>query len=336
MLFNKSSFGDDAQFFLFDTLVAPLRWEILSAGIKLKIFDYLQDARTAKDVALHLDFLESRAELFLNSMVSIGLIDKFKGKYQISSSYRSLLTSGSDSSLCGLLQHLSQIKHVSESEIIDLLSSKHQKKNGPTMKDPEFWNDMIEGLRLFHLSVRNPIVLDVLMSQPNWSDVNHILDLGAGSEQLAIDLLSVKPDLKVTIFDLPGIASLIKKQVFQKAQINVLEGDMNTASLGSGYDLVFASMVLYYADDLTHTLEKIRQSLNPGGMFLSFHEKLNSERTSPEFHIVGRIHAELKLGPLSLSAGSVEKALAEACFKDIFTQVLKTPFGDIELVSGIA
>ncbi|WP_020405588.1 hypothetical protein [Hahella ganghwensis] len=51
---------------------------------------------------------------------------------------------------------------------------------------------------------------------------------------------------------------------------------------------------------------------------------------------MGRIHAELQAGSLSLEAGAVSEALHQAGFGEICTRTLETPFGNMELVTGIA
>ncbi len=333
----KTRFGNDGQYFLFDTLVAPLRWELLSAGLKLKLFDYLQVSRTAEEVASRFDLIRKSTELFLNAMVSIGFLYKHRERYQLSDSYLPLLGSESNASMCEVLDHLGKIKHVTGSQIIELLAqSNKEAQQGSTMTQPEFWTNVVDGLRSFHVAVRNPIVMDILMSLTNFPSANRILDLGAGSERLALDILSTKPDIQTVIFDLPEVASLIRSQLTDTPQIQIVEGDLNKDSLGQEYDLVWASMVLNYAQNLPAFMGKVRQSMRPGGLFASFHEKINQDRTFPEFHVVGRIHAELQAGSLSLEAGAVEKALHQANFKNICSRLLETPFGNMELVTGVA
>lgn len=329
-------YGSDAQYRLFDLLTAPLRWEVLAVALELGIFDDLTLPRAAGELAQQYGLDGEGTELLLNALVSLGVVGKHEDSYCVDGGFAPLLTSTSDISMSNLLSYLGEVRHVSADNIIALLRDKQQVQTGPEMVRPEYWSRAVGGLRSFHRSVRNPIVMDILSGLPCWPGVKKMLDLGAGSESLALDICAARPDIDTVIFDLPGVVASLGSRVTDKTRIQLRGGDMNCDDLGTGYDLIWASMVFYYARDLTSVMGRIRRALRPGGMLISFHEELNDDRTEPEFHILGRLHAELKSGPLSVARGRVRAAAAEAGFHNVQSFSLQTPFGQMELVTGTA
>lgn len=329
-------YGSEAQYRLFDLLTAPLRWEVLAVALELGIFDGLKLPRAADELAQQYGLDGEGTELLLNALVSLGVVGKQHGGYCVDDRFAPLLTSTSDVSMSRLLTYLGEVRHVSADDIIALLRDKQQVPTGPEMARPEFWSRAVGGLRSFHRSVRNPIVMDILSGLPRWPDVKKILDLGAGSESLALDIYAARPDIDTVIFDLPGVVDNLERRIADNSRIQLRGGDMNCDDLGTGYDLVWASMVFYYARDLVSVMGRIRSALGSGGMLISFHEELSDDRTEPEFHVLGRLHAELKSGPLSIARGHIRAAAAEAGFLDVQSFSLETPFGQMELVIGTA
>ena len=58
-------------------------------------------------------------------------------------------------------------------------------------------------------------------------------------------------------------------------RMDVLAGDYNGDSIGAGYDLIWASNTLNFGrHDLDSLMKKIYDALNPGGVFISFCDKI--------------------------------------------------------------
>ncbi len=70
----------------------------------------------------------------------------------------------------------------------------------------------------------------------------------------------------------------------------------------------------------------------PGGTLISFHESLNQERTQPEFHVLGRLPAELANGPFSIESEQIEEALKANHPSRLDTRKIPTPFGEMTLI----
>ncbi|MDC7789661.1 methyltransferase domain-containing protein, partial [Rhodoplanes tepidamans] len=205
------------------------------------------------------------------------------------------------------------------------------------MADPAFWDRSAASLRSFHRAMGADATVAMLEDLPEWPAVRRLLDLGAGSEVLATTIAARRPDVSVAVLDLPQPAARIAAAVAatpQRDRVDVIPGDFNTVDLGGGYDLIVASMTLYYAADLVAVLARARAALRPGGVLVSVHEGLTDARTAPEEHVVGRLVPVLRGRDLSFDAGAIADAMRDAGFARVARAVVATPFGTMEKTIG--
>ncbi|MGF1724756.1 methyltransferase [Photobacterium nomapromontoriensis] len=362
---KHSLVGSPAQHHLFSTLLGPIHWHLLEFAFEHQLFDQLHSRSTATDIARQRSWCPERLALLLNAYVALGVLTKQQGNnqqpyYQIATGYPPYLLSGSKHYLGTTLCHLAKVKACSSARLTELIARSehpvsdstkqrldadtnaitHNKKSteGETcnMRDGHFWQHAITGLLAFHQSTRNPILLPLLSQHPDWRDGLCILDVGAGSLQLAENILVNHPNTQLTLFDLPACCDHLRQQLVHSPHLNksvtLRAGDMNHDDFGCPYHLILASMSLYFSADLQQCINRLWQSLAPGGLFVSFHEALDSSRTQPAFHILGRLPAELANGPLSLEQGQVEAALTANDPISITSEQISTPFGDMTLI----
>ncbi|MBD8513712.1 hypothetical protein IFO68_13605 [Photobacterium sp. CAU 1568] len=328
--------GTPEQHALFSSLLGPVRWQVLEFAFSHRLFDHFEQSNSVEIVAQQRHWDPERLELLLNALVAMELVSKSACGYRLNTQYRPYLLSHSAQYLGDTLTHLARVKSISPATINDLLQLPHQSATELNMRNTQFWQQATTGLQAFQRSVRNPILLPVLSTLQGWDTGLTILDFGAGSIQLAEDILNCSPQCEITIFDLPPCCELLQQQVLPESKlasaIRFLPGDMNEANFGVGYQLIIAAMSLYFANDLNQCINQLWQALEPGGTFISFHESLNTARTQPAFHILGRLPAELANGPLSLEAGQVEAALEANTPANLRSLPLQTPFGEMTLI----
>jgi hypothetical protein len=115
-------------------------------------------------------------------------------------------------------------------------------------------------------------------------------------------------------------------------RIEVLSGDFNQDSIGEGYDLVWASGVLQFANDVDVVLKKIYDSLNSSGVFVSlFPFALTHERTKPESIVLGLLSTALMGHDLGVDYGDIANSMKRIGFKSIHSQTIETFMGPMEL-----
>ncbi|MBK1665248.1 methyltransferase [Rhodospirillum rubrum] len=317
---------------LFDLLQAPLRWHLIDLGLTLGVFDRLSARPSAATLAADLGLDARRLALVLDGLCAMGALTKRAGRYGLSAEGATYLASDGPLSLRPMLAGLSWLRH---SSLADLLTAPVPPPLD--MGDPAFWDRAGGSLRSFHRALAVPVMVACLESLPAWPTARRFLDLGAGSDILARTLAARRADLAVTVFDLPPLAERIAATLADDglaARIEVRAGDYNDADLGQGYDIIWASMTLYYARDLEALASRIRDALAPGGIFVSFHEGLTDERTRPEAHVVGRLATALRGQDLSFDAGRITSALERAGFIDVTSRTVETPFGPLRLEVG--
>jgi len=310
---------------LFDLIQAPLRWQVLNAGLQLDLFDRLTDGRDVAELAASLELDPRRLMVVLDALCSMELLDKQGCRYQLAASAAPYLRSDSDRSLRPMLQTLPLLRHA---DVLTVLRGE-EAEMPPDLSDPAFWDRSAASLRSFHRGMGADLMIGLLESLPEWPSVRRVLDLGAGSETLALRIIDQRPQRTVTVLDLPPLAARIAGAVDDR--VRVISGDFNETDLGGPHDLIWASMTLYFARDLTTVLRKARQALAAGGVFVSLHEGLTRQRTAPESHVIGRLVPALRGVNVSFEHGQIATALRQAGFAEVESRQVATPFGLIEL-----
>ncbi|MDX7990997.1 hypothetical protein FE394_03240 [Xenorhabdus sp. Reich] len=338
---NSSINKINEQQFLFGMLLGPIRWNILKIAFRYRLFDHFITMNNATTVARIFNWCPTRLTLLLNAYVTLGIMEKQAQSFSVKPNYQPYLVSHSRNYLGETLCSLAEIKSLTATQSVEWLTQDTPPEQQIDMRDQVFWQKATSRLRAFHKSTRNLILLPVLQTLPNWRDGLHFLDVGAGSAELAQDILAIHPQSQITLFDLPLCCTAIQMQLTDSTRFNesntsqaikFLPGDMNTTPFGGPYQMILAAMSLYFATNLQHCINRLWTSLAPGGTLISFHESLNQARTQPEFHILSRLPAELANGPLSIESGQIEEALKANHPASLDTQQIPTPFGEMTLI----
>ncbi|MFA5975414.1 MAG: methyltransferase domain-containing protein [Elusimicrobiota bacterium] len=103
-------------------------------------------------------------------------------------------------------------------------------------------------------------------------DAFKTLDIGSGAGILSRLLLDTFPNATVTAFDLsPVMLDLCKKKLWAyPKRATFQQGDLTRDSWGTGYDVVFAGLVLHHTDDQgkRNFFRRLIATMNPGGILL--------------------------------------------------------------------
>lgn len=319
---------------LFDLIQAPLRWQLVAVGLEFDLFDRLAAPATAADLAASLSLDAGRLGFVLDALTAMDLLVKADGHYLLAEDAAPYLRADSPRSLRDLLTTLPRLRH---GDVAALLRG--GAADPPLdMTAPDFWDRSAFSLRAFHRGMGAAAMMAVLENLPEWPSARRFLDVGAGSETLSLLIAERRPDMTATVVDLPPMASRIAGRLDTARgagrRVAVIAGDFNDVDWGGGYDVIWASLTLYYARDLVGLLAKARQALAPGGVFVSLHEGLTAERTRPETHVVGRLTVALRGQGRSFDQGVIAAALSAAGFADVDSRDVATAFGPFRLDCG--
>lgn len=319
------------------TLVhAPIRWNLFESALTLHLFDHIQQWQSSKSIAKTLQLDASNCEIWLLGLTSLGLLEKSNNDYQVAVPYRDYLSSHHEESMTVLLSHLASLRHCSSSQLIALLQGNTTSIQQKRFFSEQHWSSTVNKLRAHHKCGATHFALAQLSQLACWHNATTLMDLGAGSEQLAIHITNIRPDIHVTAVDLPGCAEQIKQVLTAKQaqNVSVLAGNYNDINLPEQFDIIWASMSLYYANNLTELIKKIKKSLTTRGCFISCHEGLIHQRTQPEHHVVGRLLPAITGNNVSFSQGDIATVMLKAGFSQVISRTIETNTGPIDVDIG--
>lgn len=314
---------------LFGLISAPIQWKIIELAFQKQLFDHLAQPVSAGVVAQQLALNETAVRLWLDALCSLGLLIKHDSLYRAQVDLEPLLISSAKDYLGDSLLHIASTRHAGLQQLEQLLQGEKATTN-LQLDDPDFWKLSQTSLWDYHRIISAQEQLLLLCDLPQWPVITDILDLGAGSEALALEILSNYPNKKVNLFDLPACIEQIKRrQQPLKKGLQLITGDYNNFQLEGEFDLIWCSLSLYYAKDLPALFAKLYQQLRPGGLFVSFHEGLSAERTVPKEHIIGRLLPALQGNDLSFNRGQISELMQKAGFICLQSYEAETLFGPI-------
>jgi predicted O-methyltransferase YrrM len=172
----------------------------------------------------------------------------------------------------------------------------------------------------------------------DFSNFEHLLDLGGGTGAMSIALCEKIPHLQATVFDLPEnvtkASEMIRKKKLQK-RIKCVGGDILKDDLPEGFDVALLANLLAVFDAETNKnlFRKIFEKLPAGGASLISGWILDEDRTSPEISVL------FCLEDICWNAPDVERSfptyrdwLKAAGFKDV---KVETYFEPTKLISAL-
>jgi len=139
-------------------------------------------------------------------------------------------------------------------------------------------------------------------------------------------------------FDKPAIAEVAEtfiKEYEMEDRMEVMGGDYGRDPIGEEYDLIWASGTLNFVkNNMDSVLKKIYDALNPGGVFISFHDGLTHERTKPETMVLAWLPTVLMGNDFGFDQGFVADSMLRVGFKSVCSRTLDTLMGPMDLDIG--
>ena len=331
----ECSFGE-----LYGLLVAPLKANLMLAGIEMGVFDQLAKPRTAEDIANTLGIPAAVSGHFLDGLAACDLILKKDGRYRNTRISQAFLVKESPTYLGRFLSSFSRYLRSADGYLSDMVAQ--ATKELPEHPDVAMWPsgqkpDLIADMANYQMAGTAQLLAGIVSQLPEFHAMRMMLDLGGGPGLIGIAIVDSHPDMKGVIFDLPGVAETADDNIGKYGlddRMTVTIGDFDRDPIGSGYDLVLASAVLPISRDIDSLVGKIHGALNPGGIFISFHEGLTDERTKPAIHVLGYLPMVMTGRDMGMDKGLVADSMRRAGFEIIESRTLATPVGPMDLDIG--
>jgi SAM-dependent methyltransferase len=292
---------------------------VLITANNLRVFEHLDEPRSAVEVAKKLKTDGRATGLLLDALTGIGLTEKKRGKYKNSPTAAKLLLRGSPFYQGDIIRHASCLWQ-SWSELDRVVKTGRPVRRGRDHQS-------------FILGMHNLAILkarDVLRAV-HLRGVKTALDLGGGPGTYSMEM--AERGIQVTLFDLPDTIRIARRLARGRKGIKFRGGDFMHDEIGKGYDLVFVSQIFhaYSPEDNRKMLARCREALRPGGRVAVQEFNINEDRTYPPHSALFSINMLLNTEEgRCYPPGEIREWLLETGFRDI----KEKPLGDTVVILG--
>lgn len=324
---------------LYQLVIAPIKTRLVLTAIELEVFDLLSETRSSEDVAAVLGTCPENTRIFLDGLAAFDLVEKRGGRYENSVVAETFLVGGGPSFVGDFLKEQWRYIEPVLDDLLDLVIEGPQGlKTGPLRESDDETARWAKAVAGYQRSGIAEMVAGAIGELPEFPTFRKMLDLGGGPGIIGMAVVSAHPIMRGVVFDLPSVAKSAEKFVLDcgmEDRMEVVAGDFSTDPLGENFDLILASASLYSCKrEIDSMIEKVRDSLNQGGVFASLHEGLTCEKTKPETMKLGWLPAELLGKDLAFERGEIAASMRRAGFNSISTRTLESPVGPLDLDVG--
>ncbi|MFA5269168.1 MAG: methyltransferase [Methanoregula sp.] len=248
-------------------------YRLIATAVELGIFDTLDEPKTSDELAENLGLKNKITGKFCNALVASGFMQQTENRFMPTNISRAFLQKKSPFYQGNLINLWSTTRNDRWSRLTEII------RQGPEgyasgltgVFDARFVHAMAEGA--MRGSLQNTI--GFMKDYPGFWKAKNMLDLGGGHGLYSIAFTRLNPDISTTILDLPPVVEQVTSpmiSLYNADRVTTIPGDFTKDNLGSDYDMVFASDVLYREKtQLDAILGRIHSSLTNDGVFISKH-----------------------------------------------------------------
>ena len=248
-------------------------YQTLTAALDLGLFDFLDREgpsdreKIAQGIGINVMF----SGCFLNTLVDIGILSIQDEKYANTPAVSDFLIGSSPFYQGDWIRYTSNGTYWWNNLVSSL------KCQQPEIADFKAWpsESLIDSIAQETLRGEMQTVTKTISRWDGFSKARSLLDLGGGHGLYAIALCQINPRLGGVVFDKPHVidrTSHYIKRYRMEEHLSTKGGDICTDHLGSGYDIVIMSQVLYQLRrDIELVFDKVYDCLYPGGLLVTNH-----------------------------------------------------------------
>jgi (2Fe-2S) ferredoxin len=252
---------------------------VVLTALQLDIFTAVNVGAGAQEVAARIDGDPRATEILLNALVGLKLLTKQNGIFHNTPVTARFFVEGSpDNARPGLIHTANLWRRWSTlTECVRTGTSVSRDRDG------EFVQAFIAAMDR-NARERAQAVLQAVGA----AGVRRMLDLGGGSAAYSIAFAKANPGLTAEVLDLPDVIPLTQEYIRKasmEARVSARPGDMLSAPLGNGYDLVLISAICHMFDSQQNLalLVRARDALAQNGRVVVQDFILEPDKTSPSW-----------------------------------------------------
>jgi hypothetical protein len=254
---------------------------ILLSGFELDIFSNIDESgSSASQIANNLHLDQNACERLLNALVSLGFLTKKIDLFFNTPESFTFLSRKSNDYLGGLM-HTNHLWNT-WSNLTKVIKTGKSAHPAEINERGEEW--LFPFISAMHDRAKRQAPQQ--LANIDLSGVRSVLDIGGGSGAYSMAFVSRKPEIEVTVFDLPNVVPITEKFLINEGftdKIKTCAGDYTTDDLPSGFDLVFLSAIIH-SNSLgvnRNLIQKCFLSLNKNGKIVIQDWIMNNDRTLP-------------------------------------------------------
>ena len=318
---------------LYEIMFAPIQTKLLLTAIKLDIFGKLmQTPKSALEIAEDLKADSMNTVYFLNGLTAMNLLEKSGGRYKNTSLTDIFLIKDKPSYLGDGFVLQNAQKDFNGFDLQELILKGPAQNTEKFGDSPEKWGRLAKSMANNQRSGAAQEAAELVSQLPEYQSFAKMLDLGGGPGINCIAMVGRHPGMKGVVFDRKPSTDVAKEFIIEyglKDRIDVLAGDYNADDIGSGYDFIWASYTLNFAQkNLTPVIQKIYDALNPGGVFINLSEGLTHESTQPKMTVLCTMGWSMQNQPLkAFNQGLIADTMLEVGFRSVRSKTLAVGWG---------
>lgn len=255
---------------------------IFISAVELGVFSALSSqSLTAEDITEKLSTDLRAMTMLLDALAAMGLLIKEQQHYRIVPSAAACLIPDSEDSILPMLYHNINMwerwSHLTEI----VRTGKPFFTPVPSDVNDERYRSFILAMHVVGKSNADQYIRPI-----DLASTTRLLDIGGASGTYTLAFLRRKPELKVTLFDLPRVIPLARERLTQEGvldRVTLHEGDFYQDDLPGGHDLALLSAIIHQnsREQNRDLYRKVHQALIPGGRIIIRDHVMDESRTKP-------------------------------------------------------
>ncbi len=254
---------------------------VILSAVELDIFTAVGQKADVAEVAGRAGIDPRAAEMFLNALAALDLLEKKDGLYfntPLSSRY--LMEGSPDDSRAGIMHSV----HLWDrwSTLTDCI----RKGTSVTYKEPSERREDQTTSFIAAMHKNAALRVSPVVGAIGIDGAKKVLDVGGGSGAYSIAFARANPNLHADVFDLPNVIPIAQQHIDEAGlsdRVTTRPGDFRKDEFGGDYDMVFISAICHMNSpgENIDLLRKAFGALSPGGRVVIQDFILVPDKTSP-------------------------------------------------------
>jgi ubiquinone/menaquinone biosynthesis C-methylase UbiE len=263
---------------------------ILGAAATHAVFGHLEDgANNAKQLAAKAGISERGAQVLLDGLTGLGLVEATAGSYRNSPEAAAFLVEGRPAYFGGFAKVMAGgLGHWSGLAEVARTGAPVKDDTADTVENP-FWEELVPAIA--PLSVPSAMVAAEVLGLAEAAELS-ILDVGGGSGVYSAIWLGMNRDARATQLDWAPVNAIAQRFVAGHGvgdRFSCIDGDFHTTDFGADrYDLAVYSHIAHQESPASNVeiFRKFRRAIRPGGALVVNDFVVEDDRSGPPFSLL--------------------------------------------------